>query len=84
MKANAKMTSKGQVTIPAVIRRRFGLEAGMQLTFSVSQDNVMVFAAAKHESPFAKYQGIGNPGIGSGPEAIDLYMAELRGHDELD
>jgi hypothetical protein len=32
-------------------------------------------------SPFAKYRGIGNPGIPSGIENIVLYFREVRGHD---
>jgi hypothetical protein len=37
---------------------------------------------ARKESPFAKYMGIGNPGIGKGKKALQRWMRELRGHDE--
>jgi hypothetical protein len=33
----------------------------------------------KAESPFTKYQGIGNPGILSGRKGIAKWMKELRG-----
>jgi len=31
------------------------------------------------ESPFAKYAGIGNPGIPSGRKGINKWLRELRG-----
>jgi hypothetical protein len=31
------------------------------------------------ESPFAKYAGIGNPGIPSGGKGINKWLRELRG-----
>ena len=34
---------------------------------------------ARVESPFAKYRGIGNPGIPSGKKAIVQRIRELRG-----
>ncbi|QMW23434.1 AbrB/MazE/SpoVT family DNA-binding domain-containing protein [Sandaracinobacteroides saxicola] len=34
----ATLTTKGQVTIPADLRSRLGLEAGMQLDFSVTEE----------------------------------------------
>jgi len=83
MKAKAKITSKGQVTIPAKIREKFGFRPGLQLVFVAKNDELRV-ALDDSVSPFAKYQGIGNPGIGSGREALLRYMRELRGHDDLD
>jgi hypothetical protein len=35
--------------------------------------------AVKRESPFAKYQGIGNPGIPSGRAAVIKFIRDLRG-----
>ena len=42
----------------------------------------MRVTAVRKESPFEKYAGIGNPGIGKGRKAILKWMRELRGHDE--
>ena len=42
----------------------------------------MRVTAVRKESPFEKYEGIGNPGIGKGRKAILKWMRELRGHDE--
>lgn len=81
MKKQAKVTSKGQITIPREVRRRLGVRAGDKLEFEDNGDGVRVTAVRK-ESPFAKYMGIGNPGIGKGRKAILKWMRELRGHDE--
>jgi AbrB family looped-hinge helix DNA binding protein len=83
MRATAKLTSKGQITIPAEIRKLFGMRTGDRLTFVGKNDELRV-VREEQESPFAKYEGIGNPGIGSGRDAIICYVRELRGHDELD
>jgi AbrB family looped-hinge helix DNA binding protein len=83
MKSTAKLTSKGQITIPVEIRKRFGMRTGDRLTFVDKNDQLQVMREGQ-ESPFAKYQGIGNPGIGSGRDAITRYFRELRGHDEFD
>jgi antitoxin PrlF len=83
MKSTAKLTSKGQVTIPAEIRKRFGMRTGDRLTFVDKNEELQVVREGQ-ESRFVKYQGIGNPGIGSGRDAITRYFRELRGHDEFD
>jgi hypothetical protein len=33
-----------------------------------------------NESPFAKYRGIGNEGIGSGRKVIQRWAKKMRGH----
>ncbi len=38
----------------------------------------MVVRSEKRESPFAKYQGIGTPGIGSGRQAVIDAIREMR------
>jgi antitoxin PrlF len=40
MKTTATLTSKGQITIPRVVRRLFGLQAGDALEFEVQQGKV--------------------------------------------
>ncbi len=84
MRATAKMTSKGQVTIPAKIRRRFDIRTGDPITFVERDGELHVMPASRNESVFEKWRGIGNPGLPSGREAIIQYVRELRGHDEFD
>jgi antitoxin PrlF len=81
MKKQAKLTSKGQITIPREIRRRLGVKAGDKLEFEENGNGVQVTAVRK-ESVFEKYRGIGTPGIGSGRKAINKWLRELRGHED--
>ena len=74
----AKLTSKGQVTIPLEIRRRLGVREGDHLVFDAEGDAVTVRAASK-EDPFEEWREIGTPGIGKGRAAVLRYMRELRG-----
>jgi antitoxin PrlF len=81
MKKQAKVTSKGQITIPREVRHRLGVRAGDRVQFE-EDGKGMRMTAVRKESPFAKYMGIGNPGIGKGRKAIQKWMRELRGYDE--
>jgi len=83
MKKEAKITSKGQVTIPLEVRRALGVRAGDRLLFeNLKMENgeagVRV-RPVRTQSTFAKYRGIGNPGIGSGRKGIADWIKELRG-----
>jgi bifunctional DNA-binding transcriptional regulator/antitoxin component of YhaV-PrlF toxin-antitoxin module len=60
---------------------RVGVRAGDQLLFEEDSDGVRVPVVRK-DSPFAKYTGIGNPGIGKGKKALQKWMRDLRGYDE--
>lgn len=53
----AKVTSKGQVTIPAEVRDALRLREGDTVTFEVNDQDQAVFRAARVESPFARYAG---------------------------
>jgi antitoxin PrlF len=81
VKKEARVTSKGQVTVPREIRRKLGVRAGDRLLFEEDGEGVRVTVVRK-ESPFAKYMGIGNPGIGKGRKAVQRWIRELRGNDE--
>jgi AbrB family looped-hinge helix DNA binding protein len=82
MKKQAKVTSKGRVTVPREIRQRLGLRAGDWLEFQEDGDGARVrflITAVQKESPFAKYMGIGTPGIGKNRKGIQKWLRELRG-----
>jgi antitoxin PrlF len=78
MKRLARITSKGQVTVPHEIRRALGVRAGDQLLFEQDGKGARV-RPVRTESPFEKYRGIGNPGMPSGRKAILRRIRQLRG-----
>lgn len=77
MQSDAKITSKGQITIPREVRRALGVKEGDRLIFEETNGE-MVVRPAKKDSPFAKYRGIGTPGIGKGREAVIRFVRSLR------
>jgi AbrB family looped-hinge helix DNA binding protein len=74
----AKITSKGQITVPLAIRQALGVQPGDTLLFESGKDGIRV-RPRRARSPFAKYRGIGNKGIGSGKKAINRWVKEMRG-----
>ena len=78
MQKQAKLTSKGQVTVPREVRRALGVRAGDRLVFESDGQDVRV-RAVRTKSSFSKYRGIGNPGIGSGRKNIGRWLRGLRG-----
>ncbi|HQZ98102.1 MAG TPA: AbrB/MazE/SpoVT family DNA-binding domain-containing protein [Pyrinomonadaceae bacterium] len=77
MQSSAKITSKGQITIPLKVRTALGVKEGDKLVFE-QNGGEMTVRPQKRESRFAKYAGIGNPGIGKGREAVISYVRSLR------
>lgn len=78
MKKQARMTSKGQITVPLEVRRKMGVRAGDRLEFEEDEAGFRI-RPVRSESPFAKFQGIGNPGIPRGRKAIIRYIRKMRG-----
>ena len=80
----AKVTSKGQITVPVEIRKSLGVKTGDHLRFEQQEGGIRLVRDAD-ENPFEKWRGIGGfPGMGKGREAIVAYFREMRGHDDLD
>lgn len=84
MKLQAKITSKGQITVPLEVRKRLGVNPGDKIVFEENQDDVITVRPVGKESVFEKYRGIGTPGIGSGREAVIRAVREMRGFDPDD
>ena len=78
MQSNAKITSKGQITIPLKVRQALGVKEGDRLVFEQNGRDMVVRPDKKRDSPFAKYAGIGNPGIGKGRKAVVDFVREMR------
>jgi AbrB family looped-hinge helix DNA binding protein len=78
LKKQAKITSKGQITVPREIRRALGVGPGDKLIFE-EDGAAMRVRPVREKSAFAKYRGIGTPGWPSGRKAILRKIRELRG-----
>jgi AbrB family looped-hinge helix DNA binding protein len=78
MQKQARITSKGQITIPREVRLALGVRAGDRLLFESDGKGVRV-RPVRNKSAFSKYRGIGNPGIGSGRKSISRWLREMRG-----
>src|SRR5579862_620329 len=78
VKKQARITSKGQITVPHEIRRALGVQAGDKLLFEKDSGGVRV-RPVRTKSPFEKYRGIGSPGIPRGRKAVMRWVRSLRG-----
>jgi len=72
----AKVTSKGQVTIPKKVRDRLGVHPGEDVGFE-EKEGVIVITKAVTKSPFDKW--VGRLTKLKGQRSDDL-VKELRGH----
>jgi AbrB family looped-hinge helix DNA binding protein len=81
----AKITSKGQITIPAETRRLLGLKPGDKVSFEPSPKGDVLIRKAE-AFPFNRFKGMGTgvPELEAGPDSILQYLREFRGHDEFD
>ncbi len=83
MPPSSTISSKGQITVPIEVRRLLGVRAGDRLLFESDSNGVHIRPVRNDkESAFAKYAGIGNPGIPSGKKAINRWLREVRGHND--
>ena len=81
MQREAKITSKGQITVPREVRHALGVKPGDKIVFERDGEEVRV-RPVREKSVFAKYRGIGNPGLPSGRRAVLKALREFRGHIE--
>jgi AbrB family looped-hinge helix DNA binding protein len=73
----AKVTSKGQVTIPKEIREKLGVHPGEDVGFE-ERDNLLVISKVVTKSHFDKW--VGRLKHLEGQRSDDL-VREARGHD---
>ncbi len=72
----AKVTSKGQITVPKGVRTKLGLTPGDELEF-IEEGGQFVIKKRIRRSPFDRYLGYLQRACGQDPDAI---VKELRGH----
>jgi AbrB family looped-hinge helix DNA binding protein len=83
MELKAKVTSKGQLTIPKEVRRALGVKEGDSLLFEVNEDDEQVRVRVERKPvSFADYEGAWREGKGLSLAEVDEYMRELRGYDD--
>jgi AbrB family looped-hinge helix DNA binding protein len=78
MQKQARITSKGQITVPSEVRRLLGVRAGDRLLFESDGKGFRV-RPLRNKTAFSKYRGIGNPEIPSGRKSISRWLREMRG-----
>jgi antitoxin PrlF len=72
-----KVTTKGQVTIPKLVRDRLGIKPGSAIAFELAEDGRVVLVKLGGEravSRFEALRGIAGPGL-----STDEVMALTRG-----
>ena len=81
MEQRARITSKGQVTVPKKVRDALGVRAGDSLVFEVEDGGAKVRVVRKPVS-FADYEGALREGEGMSWGEINADLREFRGHED--
>lgn len=77
MQAEAKITSKGQVTIPRVVRRTLHLDTGDTVVFDVDAGGVRL--RRRHDKTVQDFAGAARSGAGKTVAEIVAEIRSLRG-----
>jgi AbrB family looped-hinge helix DNA binding protein len=78
VQSRAKLTSKGQITLPSALRKRLGIVAGDSVLFEAKGDEV-VMVPQRRVGVFAEFRGSGTGGIGKSKQEILDWVREFRG-----
>jgi len=80
LEKKSRVTSKGQVTIPAEIRRALRVGKGDVLIFEADAAGVRLRPLREGADVFAEYEGAWREGEGETIEEINAWLREVRGH----
>ena len=78
MRRISKVGSNGRTTVPAEVRRRMNTRPGDTLVSTIEGQEAAV-RVHRRAGRFAKYRGIGMPGLDSGRGAVIDWVRQLRG-----
>jgi AbrB family looped-hinge helix DNA binding protein len=78
VRSKAKITSKGQITLPAAVREALHVGTGDVVAFEVHAGGVNVVPEHRPDR-FAAFVGKYRSGKGKTAEEVDSWLRELRG-----
>lgn len=81
VRSKAKITSKGQLTLPAAVRKALNVGAGDVVAFEIGPEGVMVRTDLP-EDRFAKFVGKYRVGRGQTMQETNRWLRELRGRED--
>jgi antitoxin PrlF len=81
VRSKAKVTSKGQITLPLAVRKRLGVGEGDVVTFELTSEGIRL-TRDREPGVFTKWAGRFRDGRGKTAEEIDLWLRTMRGHDD--
>ena len=70
----AKITSKGQITLPKKVRQKLGVEPGEIVSFEEKEDMIFIRKAVR-PSPFDRWKGA----LNARAKSTDEIITDLRG-----
>jgi len=83
MQSNLRSRAKDRSPCPSKSAGSWAFEQATACFFESDSNGVHIRPVRNDkESAFAKYAGIGNPGIPSGKKAINRWLREVRGHND--
>jgi antitoxin PrlF len=82
MRYGAKLTSKGQTTIPVEVRRHLDLRPGDQMDFSIENGEVKLRAKTRSVMEFAGILGAAPNGLKLTVEEMDEAVAEVAAEND--
>ncbi len=80
VRCKAKITSKGQITLPIAVRQRLGVGSGDVVAFEMTSEGIRL-TRDREPGVFQKWTGRFRSGPGQTPAEIDRWLRAIRGHD---
>ena len=78
IQAQSKLTSQGQVSVPAQVRRKLGIEPGSMLEWNEEGDTVVVRRSGRYTSSDIHRELFGN--AGAAPRSLNQLKDGIRAH----